>query len=61
MITTALKLQIIEFRKKGYSMKQTAKLLGLTKGQVAGVLFRTGNVKKKDLSNENRLPTQRHG
>jgi IS30 family transposase len=40
--------EIRELKLAGYSMNQIARKLKLTKGQVAGILWRSGMMRKKD-------------
>lgn len=46
-LSDTLKAQIIEGRHQGLSMTEIARQLKLTKGQVAGVLFRAHETKPK--------------
>jgi DNA-directed RNA polymerase specialized sigma24 family protein len=46
-LSTTLQQAIIRLRDEGFSYTGVARQLRLTKGQVAGVLFRAGKTRKK--------------
>lgn len=46
-LSDEVKAEVIRLRRSGLSMTKTARQLGITRGQVAGVLFRAHETKPK--------------